>query len=121
MSKSDLGKAERNPFEPDPLLPNGFAKVTANLHTGSGFDRGHMCPSADRADTETNNDPTFYMTNIIPQAPNLNRKTWERLESYCRGLVKKGHVLLICCGPNGAGAKVKNEELGDRQEIIYPV
>ena len=55
-------------LNPTPL-PKGFAKVSTGVYTGSGFDRGHLCPSADRADQETNNDPTFYLTNIIPECP----------------------------------------------------
>lgn len=50
-----------------------------------------------------NNDPTFYTTNIVPQAPDCNRKTWERLESYSRGLVASGKTLHIVCGPHGTG------------------
>lgn len=100
---SDVGKADRGPFEPDPLLPKGFAKVTEGVYTKSGFDRGHMCPSKDRSDSEENNDPTFYTTNIAPQSPNLNQKAWERLERHCRDLVRKGKELYICCGPHGVG------------------
>jgi endonuclease G len=40
LTKSDIGTAARAPFEPDPDLPKGMAKVTARVYTGSGFDRG---------------------------------------------------------------------------------
>jgi endonuclease G len=111
---ADIGKADRGPFEVDPLLPPGFAKVASGVYTGSGFDRGHICPSKDRSDSETNNDPTFYMTNIAPQAPALNQRAWERLESYCRTLAKAGNTLWICCGPTGIGGTGKD---GFQQEI----
>src|SRR5690349_20124827 len=30
LRQADVGHAERGPFEPDPLLPRGFAKVTSH-------------------------------------------------------------------------------------------
>ena len=107
LIKSDIGNASRGSFEPDPALPKTFAHVTHGTYIASGFDRGHMCPSKDRSDTEEHNDHVFYMTNIIPQAPNNNQHAWERLESYCRDLVKKGHDLHIVCGTHGVGGEGK--------------
>ena len=40
---------------------------------------------------------------MIPQAPNNNRNTWEKLESYCRKLVNEGNELYIIFGPYGMG------------------
>ena len=34
-------------------LPAGWYQVQASSYTGSGFDRGHMCPSADRTSSPT--------------------------------------------------------------------
>jgi endonuclease G len=108
LVNSDLGKSTRGPFEPDPLLPKGFAKVTSHVYDGSGFDRGHMCPAQDRSARQEDMDATFYMTNIVPQSPSSNQRGWERLESYCRDLAKKGHELHIVCGPAGIGGEGKN-------------
>ncbi len=106
LAASDLGKADRGPFEPDPDLPDGFVRVSASHYRASGFDLGHMCPSADRESTQKNNDATFFTSNIVPQSPNLNRVTWEHLEVYCRGLVKDGSKeLLIVAGPSGQGGE----------------
>jgi endonuclease G len=82
LRKADIGKAERGPFEPDPMLPKGFAKVTSHTYDGSGFDRGHMCPAKDRSGKQADCDATFYTTNVVPQSPNSNQKGWERLEAY---------------------------------------
>jgi endonuclease G len=115
LVKGDLGKSTRGPFEPDPLLPRGFAKVTSHVDDGSGFDRGHMCPAQDRSARQENMDATFYLTNIVPQSPNSNQRGWERLEAYCRELAQKGHELFIVCGPAGVGGVGKNgraEEIG---------
>lgn len=114
LRRGDIGKAERGPFERDPLLPQGFAHVTSHVYDGSGFDRGHMCPAKDRSATQPDCDATFVMTNVVPQAPVCNQEAWERLESYCRGLVQKGHELHILCGPYGIGGTGKN---GHREEI----
>ena len=114
LRMQDIGKAERGPFEPDPLLPKGFSRVTSHVYDNSGFDRGHMCPAKDRSATQKDIDATFHMTNVVPQSPASNQKGWERLESYCRGLALKGHELHIVCGPNGVGGTGKN---GPREEI----
>jgi len=114
LSKDDIGEASRGPFSPDPLLPPSFPKVTSHIYDGSGFDRGHMCPAQDRSATQADMDATFYMTNVVPQAPHCNQRGWERLESYCRELTRDGHVLYIACGPLGAGGEGKN---GTKEEI----
>jgi endonuclease G len=124
LVKADLGKSTRGPFEPDPLLPRGFAKVTSHVYDGSGFDRGHMCPAQDRSARQKDMDATFYLTNIVPQAPNSNQRGWERLEAYCRELAQKGHELHIVCGPAGVGGTGKNgraEEIGKgRLTVMVP-
>jgi endonuclease G len=124
LQKSDLGKAERGPFEPDPLLPRGFAKVTSHTYDGSGFDRGHMCPAKDRSATQPDCDATFYLTNVVPQSPNSNQKGWERLEAYCRDLAHQGHTLYIACGPHGTGGTGKDgpkDEIGKgKVEVTVP-
>src|SRR5438874_2023879 len=44
LRRDDIGKSMRGPFEPDPLLPKGFARVTSQVYNGSGFDRGRRNP-----------------------------------------------------------------------------
>lgn len=106
LAAEDLGGAERQDnFRPDPALPAGWTAAKPADYAGSGFDRGHLCPSADRTATDTDNSATFLMTNIVPQAPNLNRNTWESLESYSRDLVKAGNELYIYAGTYGTGGK----------------
>ncbi|HJZ58966.1 MAG TPA: DNA/RNA non-specific endonuclease, partial [Gemmataceae bacterium] len=101
---SDLGDAPRAEFFPDPDLPKGFRRATPRDYTNSGFDRGHLCPRSDRDATKEAATATFVMTNIVPQAPNLNQKGWNDLEVYCRDLVwRKGQTLYIVAGPQGRG------------------
>lgn len=118
LSKTWLGSADRqNDFRPDATLPNGWDQVITSDYTNSGFDRGHLCPSADRTKTDEDNSSTFLMTNIIPQAPDLNRESWAYLEDYSREIVKKGYKAYIISGTIGTGGvgsngpldKVKNQ------------
>ena len=90
-------------FAIDNTLPTGFFRAPTTNYTGTGFDRGHQCPSADRNRGTTDNAATFLMTNIMPQSPNLNQITWEDLESYCRRLVSQGNELYIVSGGIGTG------------------
>jgi endonuclease G len=97
-----LGSATRqNDFRADTTLPAGWYQVQATDYSGSGFDRGHMCPSADRTNTVTNNSATFLMTNMVPQLPANNQGVWADLESYCRTLVSQGDELYIISGGVG--------------------
>jgi endonuclease G len=101
---SDLGSAERATFYTDSDLPKGFKHITPMDYTGSGFDRGHLCPRSDRTNSATAARATFAMTNIIPQSPAVNQKAWNELEEYCRDLVgKRGQTLYIVAGPQGEG------------------
>ncbi|HSK73155.1 MAG TPA: DNA/RNA non-specific endonuclease [Pyrinomonadaceae bacterium] len=111
LSQSDFGTAERqNDFRPDTRLPKTFTMVRPADYTGSGFDRGHVCPSADRSSNPDLNSLTFLMTNMIPQTGDLNRNVWERLESYSRDLVKRGKVdLYIVAGVYGEKGKLKQK------------
>src|SRR5438046_516453 len=51
LTASDIGSSGRSPsFYTDTTLPGNFYHVTTSDYTGSGYDRGHMCPSDDRTD-----------------------------------------------------------------------
>ncbi|QIL76158.1 DNA/RNA non-specific endonuclease [Hymenobacter sp. HDW8] len=104
LSKAWLGEASRQDnFLVDNTLPTGWFRATSASYTGSGFDRGHNCPSADRTGSVADNSATFLMTNIIPQAPTNNQRTWADLENYCRTLADSGNELYIICGSYGRG------------------
>ena len=113
LNKSWLGTADRkNDFRPDDSLPAGWYKVRPNDYIGSGYDRGHIAPSADRTRNEADNSSTFLMTNMMPQSPELNRGVWGDLEDYCRQLVSQGKELYIIAGPVGSkGAIGKKEKI----------
>jgi endonuclease G len=109
VTSTDLGSAARqDDFRPDATLPVGWYQVVASEFSGSGFDRGHMCPSADRTSSVANNSATFLMTNMIPQSPNNNQVTWANLENYTRTLVNAGNEVYTISGPYGQGGTGSN-------------
>ncbi len=110
VTESDLGAADRsNDFRPDDRLPDGFYRVTTNDYTGSGYDRGHLCPSADRTSSPEANSATFLMTNMTPQTGDLNRNVWANLENYSRELVRQGNEVYIIAGVYGEKGKIKGK------------
>jgi endonuclease G len=121
LSSAWKGDAERcNCFSPDTTLPKSYFKALTSQYVGKGFDRGHLCPSDDRDGNTVDNAATFLMTNIAPQAPNLNRDVWEKLETYCRQLASEGNELYIiagCYGIGGAGEKATRNDLGNRISV----
>jgi endonuclease G, mitochondrial len=97
-------------FRPDPAVPPDWYRVQSFDFSGSGFDRGHMVPNADR-DKETSipiNQATFLMSNMVAQAPDNNQGPWASLENFLRTLVDAGDELYIVAGPNGTGGTGSN-------------
>ena len=87
-TRADLGNSIPRPeFRPDPRLPGRFQRIAYYDYSGSGYDRGHLVPSADRFANAKLNEETFMMTNIVPQTGALNQYPWEKLESYVRSQV----------------------------------
>jgi endonuclease G len=109
LSAAWLGSAARqDDFAADAALPSSWYHVGATSYSGSGFDRGHNCPSADRNGSAADNSATFLMSNMMPQAPTNNQQTWANLENYCRTLVGAGNELYIIAGSYGKGGTGTN-------------
>ncbi len=109
LEDDDFGSATRqNDFRSDDDLPSSWYAVGSSDYSGSGFNRGHMCPSADRKSSTDANSSTFLMTNMIPQSPKNNQVTWAALETYSRSLVDDGKELYIISGPYGEGGTGSN-------------
>jgi endonuclease G len=106
---ADLGSTPRqDDFRTDNTLPFGWYQVPATAYSGSGFDRGHNCPSADRTSSVEANSSTFLMSNMIPQAPTLNQQPWARMEDSLRRLVNLGFEIYIIMGSYGNGGTGNN-------------
>ncbi len=105
LQSEDIGSTPRqDDFRADSGLPSGWFRAEDAHYSGSGFDRGHNCPSGDRTTTVAANSSTFLMTNMIPQAPTLNQGPWEGLEEYVRTtLVGGNNEAYIVTGSYGRG------------------
>jgi len=101
LDTSWIGSANNGNFAPDTSLPAGWYQVQPFDYTGSGYDRGHTCPSGDRTITQAINDQTYLMSNIMPQLPANNQGPWVDLENYCRTLASQGNEIYIIAGGNG--------------------
>jgi len=100
-SAANLGSESRsNRFHPDDTLP-ADSQISPSDYKGSGYDRGHMCPSGDRTASPEDNDATFAMSNMVPQTPSLNRHVWADFENYVRDVVRSGNEVYQVSGPAG--------------------
>lgn len=100
LTRAQLGgvRFERtDDFRADPLVPSGSAPPTA--YKGSGYDRGHLAPAADFAWSATAMSESFFMSNMSPQVPALNRGIWARLEDAVRDWAREADTLWVISGP----------------------
>ena len=83
IAQARLVKTERtNNFRADKRIANS---PTPEDYTNTGYDRGHMVPAADADDPKEMSD-TFFMTNMTPQLPSVNRVAWKNLEDRVRSV-----------------------------------
>lgn len=78
------------PLKAQPVLYKGFAY-------GSGYDRGHQIPSADRLFRDANQQ-TFVFTNATPQLHDFNGGIWAELEKLVRTWAKRSDTLYVVTG-----------------------
>lgn len=110
LDRDSLGGAQRqNDFRPDVRLPDRWPRITPFDYNNSGYDRGHICPSADRSRSEEANSATFLMTNIAPQKVDMNSGPWEKLERYSRSLARRKTTLYIVAGQYGGNVKIRKK------------
>ena len=125
LYQPDLGSSGRSTdtFFPDSVyLPVSWYHVTDASYTGSGFDRGHNCPSGDRTKDTASNGFTFVMDNVIPQAPYQNENTWANMENYIRSQIYTGDEAYIIMGSYGIGGTGNNglEQTVDNGYVTVP-
>lgn len=84
-------------FKSDPLVKTGSAELSD--YRNSGYDRGHLLPSADMVFSEQANSETFYLSNMSPQEASFNRGVWKQLEEQVRDYVMERGELFIITGP----------------------
>jgi DNA/RNA endonuclease G (NUC1) len=104
----DNGRCPGTCYSADTAISNAGlpAYTTADWVSGAIWDRGHMAPSADWTSSEADNNTTFFLSNFLPQHPDLNQGRWEKLEEALRDSVKSGREAYIIAGgifANGVG------------------
>jgi DNA/RNA endonuclease G (NUC1) len=77
------------------LRENGYSLPSHSDYTNSGYDRGHMAPNGDFNNTTENALATFFIANIWPQTPELNRVTWLATENKTRQLAAEYLVIKV--------------------------
>ena len=77
------------------LRENGYSLPTHADFTNSGYDRGHMAPNADFNDTQANALTTFFIANVWPQTPDVNRVVWLRTENETRRLASVHELVKV--------------------------
>ncbi|MDW6004544.1 DNA/RNA non-specific endonuclease [Vibrio mangrovi] len=86
---ADPDLSSSNTLEPDDYR---------DAHAVIGTDRGHQVPLSAFSNT-SNWSMTNYLSNITPQASNLNQGPWAKLETAIRDYVSQGNDVYVVTGP----------------------
>ncbi len=98
-SKRALGTLKRKDnFQPDTTIKHGPIAQLSDYRL-SGYDRGHMCPSADNKHSREAMEQSCLLSNICPQTPKNNAGDWAQLEDLCRKWAVAYDSIYIVCGP----------------------
>lgn len=99
-------------FRPDPALPSGQRSELAD-YKGSGYDRGHLAPAGNQTRDAQMKSETFFLSNMAPQDPSLNRQVWRELEEKARDLAATRSGAYIITGPVFYDPKEKDPTTAD--------
>ena len=114
VSLSDAKQQVRvNTFRPDLRLPSE-QRAELRDYVRSGYDRGHLAPSGNMP-TETAQDESFMLSNIVPQNADNNRHLWSGIESTTRLLGKRSGELYVVTGTIYSGSRLFT--VGDRVAV----
>jgi len=122
MTPDRIGISKRtNDFRQDTSLHHRDASLKD--YKGSGFDRGHLVPAADMSLDKERMSQTFFMTNITPQDPSLNRGMLNSLESQVRSWIYDLDTIVVITGCVDTSSK--HQTIGDGKvrvpEFFYKV
>jgi len=101
VQKTSRYTSDYNQYPYDPKLSvNDY--FSYDPFRGSGYDHGHICPSADRLYSKDANYQTFFLTNMQPQLHIFNAGIWEVMEGKLRSWIHQSSnikdTLFVCKG-----------------------
>lgn len=76
-------RSKKNQYPQDSKLPAAF-QFASDPYWRTGYDHGHICPSADRLGSADANYQTFFLTNMQPQVNGFNAQVWANMEKQLR-------------------------------------
>ena len=115
MVRAAMSTPREGEFHPDTRIPPE-SRAELEDYVRSGFDRGHMAPSGDMPDRQTQEE-TFALSNIVPQRAALNREKWAMIESDLRRLTLRAGELYVVTGPAFHGSSLS--AIG-RDRVLVP-
>lgn len=97
IPKNAIGCALRsNSFTTDASTP--YSAKPSDYY-GTGYDKGHAAPDGDFTYDPEIGQQSFFMTNMYPQHPSLNRGIWKLLETTIRAWAyQNNHTFTIYVG-----------------------
>ncbi len=106
-------------FLMDPKIATGSS--TVEDYWNSGFDRGHLVPSADMRWSQEALAATYLYSNISPQRPEFNRGSWSDLEDWVRRTVRYGNErVFVVTGPVLRDGLPMMNNPGHKNEVSIP-
>ncbi len=93
-----------------------YPRATIADYKGSGWTRGHMCPTGDNKWDSNAMYETFLFTNCCPQNANLNSGAWNQIEISCRRWAEKYGDIYIVCGP--ILFRQEHEVIGENKVVV---
>lgn len=95
IDKENIGKRPNISFKSDPLLPKNIRlhpSAYNGMYAQYGTDRGHLAPAI--TISKNYGHESFYLSNILPQHSELNRKIWKNIEQRNRTIATQKDISL---------------------------
>ena len=108
-SAQNVGRQDS--FKEDPEIPAAYRSKLSD-YNGSGYARGHLCPSADRRASYDQQALTYYLSNMQPQWQKHNGEQWADLESDVRKWAARCDTLYVV-----KAATIDNVTLNGNTEV----
>lgn len=120
LKKSELTNRFNRPNQDfgldDRVPPNASPTDADYAHTRAKFEIGHMAPSEDFNNNETDMRDTFVYSNAVPQVGDkFNAAIWKRLETEVRkAAIDRGEIYVIT-GPLRGTSKKRSVKISKQQ------